>query len=94
MVTVGGHHLRDLAAVLVDEIAGRFTGPRMNRSQRRAGAGADFAAADEVAFRNDADQLAGIVDDRETADMPLQHDVAASTMLVSGVTEMTDRVMI
>ncbi|MHC2932871.1 hypothetical protein ACVJA9_007668 [Bradyrhizobium diazoefficiens] len=48
----------------------------MNRNQRpRLRPGADLAAADEVSFRDDADELAGVVDHREAADVPLQHDV-------------------
>ena len=37
--------------------------------------GADFAAADEVALGDDADELAGCVDHRKAADMPLQHEI-------------------
>jgi hypothetical protein len=35
--------------------------------------GADFAAPNEVAFRDDADELTGRVDDQEPTDVPLQH---------------------
>jgi hypothetical protein len=37
--------------------------------------GTDFTAAKEIALRDDADQLAGRVDHRKPADMPLQHRV-------------------
>ena len=37
--------------------------------------GTDFTAAKEIALRDDADQFAGRVDHRKTADMPLQHGV-------------------
>jgi hypothetical protein len=56
--------------------------------------GADLAAANEIALRHDADELAAGIDHGKTADMALNIRFAASTILVSGATVMTDRVMI
>ena len=37
---------------------------------------ADFAAANEIALRDDADQLAGGIDHRKPTDMLSQHDMS------------------
>ena len=77
-------------------IGRRFTGAEQEFEPAAALAlCADFAAADEIAFRDDADQLAGRIDHRKSADMPLAASaLRPPRMVASGVTVMTDRVMI
>ena len=72
---VARHDLRDLAAVLVNEVGRRLAGSQ-NEFQETAppALGADLAAADEIAFRDDADQFSGRIDHGKPADVPLQHD--------------------
>ena len=70
-----GHDFGDPAAVLVNEVGCRLTRAENEIQQSAALAlGADFAAADEIAFRDDADQFSGGIDDGKPADMPLQHE--------------------
>src|SRR6266702_4299989 len=62
--------------MLMDEVASRFASAE-DESQPTPplAAGTDFATADEVSFRDDADELACVVDHGEAADVSLQHDV-------------------
>jgi hypothetical protein len=60
----------------VNEFRGRRSGPHEELQPfRPLAAGADFAAAKEIALRDDADELARIIHDRQAADMGAQHDV-------------------
>src|SRR3954447_12202633 len=60
----------------MDKVAGRLAGSE-DEAQPAAtlASGPHLAAADKIAFRDDADELAGILDHSQAADMPLQHDV-------------------
>ena len=70
------HDLGDLAAVLMNEIGRRLAGAEDEFQELAALAlRADFAAANEVALRDDADELACRIDHRKPADMLLQHGV-------------------
>src|ERR1700688_788497 len=70
------HDLGDLATMLVNEI-GRLLARTKNESQKPAtlALSADFAAANEVTLRDNADELAGRVNHGKPANMPLQHGV-------------------
>ena len=62
--------------MLVDEIGRRLARAEDEFQEPAALAlRADFAAANEIAFRNDADELAVGVDDRKPADVLRQHGV-------------------
>jgi hypothetical protein len=70
--------ISDLAAVLVNKIGRRLTRVENEAQEMAAPAlGADFTAADEIAFRDDADQFPGRIDHRQPADVPFQHKICS-----------------
>ena len=72
------HDLGDLAAVFVNKVGRRLTRAENEIQEAAALAlGTDFAAADEIAFRDDADQFPGGIDHRKPADVPFQHEVCS-----------------
>src|SRR5581483_611874 len=72
---VPGHDLGHLAAMLMDKIRSRLARSQDEPQPAAAFAlGADFAAADEITFGDDTDELAA-VHHRKTTDMSLQHEV-------------------
>jgi len=89
------HHLIDPAAMLVDEIGGRLARPKDEFQPAAALAlGADFTAANESALRHDADELAAGIDHGKALTCRCSIKFAASSIVVSGATVTTDRVMI
>jgi hypothetical protein len=70
------HDLRYLAAMLGDKIPGRGAWPKDGAEPATSPAlSADLTSAEEVALGNDADELAGRIDDRQPAHVVSQHDV-------------------
>src|SRR5258708_39371162 len=70
------HDFGDLAAVFVNEIACLLTGAENESQKSTASAlGSDFAAANEVALGDNADQFAGRIDYGEPADVLLKHGI-------------------
>src|SRR5579859_802666 len=72
----GGHDLRNLAAVLVNEVARRLASAE-NESQQSAAPALcpDFTPTNEISFRDDTNQLAGCIDHWKAADVPSEHQV-------------------
>jgi hypothetical protein len=72
----GRHDFTDLAAPLVNEVGGFPAGSKQEFQPSRPPAlRTDFGAANEIAFRNDADQLPGCVNHRKAADVLCEHRV-------------------
>src|SRR5437762_3610166 len=70
----GRHDLADLATVLTDKVSRDLV--RADQTVQPPAAlsfGPDLCTADKITFRNDADQLALGIDDRQPADVMLQH---------------------
>src|SRR5208282_971765 len=73
---IGGHDFGDFFAGDMHVFSGEPSGPEEKLEPLWSTAlCADLAAAQKVAFRYDADELTCCVDDRETADAVLQHQV-------------------
>ena len=69
-------------------------GPTKNSSQRgRRRWCPGFGPTEEIAFRDDADEPAFLVDDRQAAHAPLQHDTNGLKQAPSGSTVTTGEVM-
>jgi len=69
-----GHDFVDPATVFVDEIPRRLAWTEYEfQPTTAASARADFTTANEIALRDNANQLACRVDDGQAADMPRQH---------------------
>ena len=69
------HDVLDLASAFVDEIRSRSAGADEElQPSRPLASSADFAAAEEIAFRDDADQLARVVQYGQAADVGPKHD--------------------
>ncbi|MCP1773532.1 hypothetical protein J2R73_008800 [Bradyrhizobium japonicum] len=70
------HDVLDFSAALVNELRGR---PPWSHEKfqpgRVAASSSDLAAAEKIALRDDADEIASIVDDRQPTDMHLKHDL-------------------
>ena len=68
------HDLADLAPLLAHEIACSGTGAQQKRQPPAVlSLRTDLRASDEIAFRDDADQLSAGIEHRKSADVVLQH---------------------
>src|SRR6266702_1163092 len=75
---IPGHDFGYPAAVFLNKIGRRLAGAE-NESEPSAALAlrADFAAAEEITFRDDTDELASLVNHRKAADMRSQQDIGS-----------------
>ena len=73
---IGCHNILDLASLLMHEISSGLSWSDENfQPSASLFLRSDLLAPHEIAFRDDADQIASFVDHRESADAVLQHFV-------------------